>query len=234
MKLPVRSRIWLSGRGGRLTLWLGGASLALMSFVQITRELLEGEVASVDRAVQLAATNARTPWLTVAAVDVTALGSVTLVVLLSLFALMVLLVLRDWRDAMQLVAASAGSGILTSITKNFIERMRPAEAQQLVTVSGFSYPSGHSVSTAALYLTIAIIAVRHVRRPGARAAIVLAAVLVVLLVGASRVYLGVHYATDVVSGVSLGVAWALLLAALFGPPDHGRIDHHHFDRHPSS
>jgi undecaprenyl-diphosphatase len=104
---------------------------------------------------------------------------------------------------------------LTLATKDIIERIRPAQAQQLIAVSGFSYPSGHSLSTAALYLTIAIIACRNVENRGARAAIFIAVSLVVMMVGASRVYLGVHYATDVVSGISLGAAWALLLAGVF-------------------
>jgi undecaprenyl-diphosphatase len=96
--------------------------------------------------------------------------------------------------------------------KNFIERIRPQEVQPLIVVSGFSYPSGHSVSTSALYLTIAIIASGHVKHAGARAAIFLAVSAVLLMVGASRVYRGVHYATDVLSGISLGASWALVLA----------------------
>jgi undecaprenyl-diphosphatase len=184
-------------------------------FVRITRELIEGEVGAVDSAILLTVAKTRTPWLTIAAVDVTALGSVTLVVLFSAFTLVVLLVLRDRLAALQLLAASAGAGILTLVTKNIIERIRPEEVQQLIVVSGFSYPSGHSVSTSALYLTIAIIAGRYVQRAGARAAIFLAVSLALIMVGASRVYLGVHYATDVVSGISLGTAWALLLAGFF-------------------
>ena len=213
-------RRFLSGlmngaRAGRLSLWLGGALLALLAFVRITRELIEGEVGAIDSAILLAMAKLRTPWLTVAAVDVTALGSITLVILFSAFTLLVLLVLRDRLGALQLLAASAGAGILTLLTKDLIERIRPAEAQQLIVVSGFSYPSGHSVSTSALYLTIAIIAGRYVQHTGARISIVLAASVVVMMVGSSRVYLGVHYATDVLSGISLGAAWALLLAAFF-------------------
>ena len=209
------SRPLFSARAGRLSLWLGGAALAFLAFVRITRELIEGDVSAVDRAILLAVARTRTPWLTVAAIDVTALGSITLVVLFSAFTLMVLLVLRDRLGALQLLAASTGAGILTLLTKNIIERIRPEEVQRLITVSGFSYPSGHSVSTSALYLTIAIIAGRYVQHSGARAAIFLAVSAVLIMVGASRVYLGVHYATDVVSGISLGAGWALVLAGFF-------------------
>ena len=194
---------------------MGGAALALLMFVRITRELIEGEVGAMDSAILLAVARKRTPWLTIAAIDVTALGSITLVVLFSAFTLVVLLVLRDRLGALQLLAASVGAEILIVATKNIIERIRPAEAVPLIVVSGFSYPSGHSVSTSALYLTIAIVASRYVQRPAARAAIFLAVSVVLIMVAASRVYLGVHYATDVVSGISLGAAWALLLAGFF-------------------
>src|ERR1035437_7417346 len=216
------SRPLFSARAGRLSLWLGGAALALLIFVRVTRELIEGDVSAVDIAILLTVAKIRTPWLTIAAVDVTALGSTTLVILFSAFTLVVLLVLRDRLGALQLLAASAGAGILTVVTKDTIERTRPEEVQQLIVVSGFSYPSGHSLSTSALYLTIAIIASRYIRHSGAKAAIFLAISAVVIMVGASRVYLGVHYATDVVSGISLGAAWALVLAGLFTLVGHRR------------
>lgn len=209
------SRTLLSARAGRLSLWLGGAALAFGVFVSITKEFIEGDVSAVDSAILLTVAKTRSPWLTTVAVDVTALGSTTLVVLFSAFTLVVLLVLRERLGALQLLAASAGAGILTLVTKNIIERIRPEEAQQLIVVSGFSYPSGHSVSTSALYLTIAIIAGRFVQHSGAKAAMFMAVSAVLVMVGASRVYLGVHYATDVVSGISLGAAWALLLAGFF-------------------
>jgi undecaprenyl-diphosphatase len=209
------SRALLSPRAGRLSLWLGGAALALVVFVRITRELIEGDAGGMDSAILHVVANDRTPWLTVAAVDVTALGSITLVVLFSAFALFVLLLLRDRMGALQLLAASVGAGILTIVTKDIVERARPTEVQQSIGASGFSYPSGHSVSTAALYLTIAIIACGYVQHSGARSAIFIVLTAVPIMVGASRVYLGVHYATDVVSGISLGAAWALILAGFF-------------------
>jgi undecaprenyl-diphosphatase len=220
VRFAFMSHTLLSAGAGRLSLWLGGATLALGTFVRITRELIEGDVSAMDSAILLAVAKKRTPWLTITAVDVTALGSITLVVLFSVFTLMVLLVLRDRLGALQLLTASVGAGILTLVAKNLIERIRPVEAQQLIVVSGFSYPSGHSVSTSALYLTIAIIAGRYVQHSGARAAIFVAVSAVLIMIGASRVYLGVHYPSDVVSGISLGAAWALLLAGFFNLVGH--------------
>jgi hypothetical protein len=120
------SRTLFSARSGRLSLWLGGAALALGMFVRITREFIEGDVGVMDSAILLAVAKKRTPWLTITAVDVTALGSITLVVLFSVFTLVVLLVLRDRLGALQLLSASMEAGVLTLVTKNLIERIRPA------------------------------------------------------------------------------------------------------------
>ena len=120
------SRTLFSARSGRLSLWLGGAALALGMFVRITREFIEGDVGVMDSAILLAVAKKRTPWLTITAVDVTALGSITLVVLFSVFTLVVLLVLRDRLGALQLLSASMEAGVLTLVTQNLIERIRPA------------------------------------------------------------------------------------------------------------
>jgi hypothetical protein len=82
------SRPSFSARAGRLSLWLGGAALAFLIFFRITRELVEGDVSALDSAILLTVARNRTPWLTIAAVNVTALGSITLVVLFSAFTLL--------------------------------------------------------------------------------------------------------------------------------------------------
>ncbi len=204
-----------STRAIKASLWLGTASLAFALFIKITSELLEHEVSSVDRTILIGVAKARAPWFTLVAVDLTALGSVTLVVLISPIALCVLLLLKDRMGALQLVAASVGAGILTTTVKNYIDRARPEVVTQLVEVSGLSYPSGHSLAATSLYLTIAIVVSRHLQRTRSQIAILAMTVGIILLVGMSRIYLGVHYPSDVASGISLGAAWALLLAGCF-------------------
>lgn len=199
----------------RLSLWLGAASLSFGIFVKITSELLENEVHGIDSSILTAVAKMRRPWLTGVAVDLTALGSTTLVVLISAVVICMLLSLQDRLAAWQLLLNSVGAGIWTGITKNVIERARPENIIPLVQVSGFSYPSGHSLASASLYLTIAILAVRYLPTTKARVLLFGLAVAVISLVCLSRVYLGVHYPSDVVSGLSLGVAWALLLAGGF-------------------
>src|ERR1035441_4905808 len=142
------SQAKFSDRAIKASWWLGTASLAFGLFIKITSELLEHEVSGVDRTILIGFAKTRTPWVTVVAVDLTALGSVTLVVLVSTIALCVLLLLKDKMAALQLVAASAGAGILTTTIKDYIDRARPEVVTQLVQVSGLSYPSGHSLAAA--------------------------------------------------------------------------------------
>ena len=112
-------------------------------------------------------------------------------------------------------STSVGAGILTTTIKNYIDRPRPEVVTHLIPASGFSYPSGHSLAAASLYLTVAILVCRHLQRAGHQIAILAMTVGIILLVGISRIYLGVHYPSDVASGISLGAAWALLLAGCF-------------------
>jgi len=201
-----------SARAIKAAWWLGTASLAFGVYIEITSELLEDEVSGVDRTILIHFAKVRTPWLTEVAVDLTALGSVTLVVLISTIALCVLLLLKDRMGALQLGAASVGAGILTTTIKNYIDQPRPEVVQQVIRVSGLSYPSGHSLAAASLYLTVAILVCRHLQRMGHQIAILMMTIVIILLVGISRIYLGVHYPSDVASGVSLGAAWALVLS----------------------
>jgi undecaprenyl-diphosphatase len=200
----------------RRSLWLGALALALGTFATVTREIVGARAAGgADHAILFWFARHRSPWLTSMMIDVTALGSVTIVTLVTVLAFAILLAVRDGRGALQLAVASAGTSLRTLVAKSFIERSRPTEVEHLVNVSGFSYPSGHSLAAAALYLTIAIMAERHLRSGPFRVALMVGAIFLIVMVALSRVYLGVHYPSDVLSGVCLGAAWALILTGLF-------------------
>jgi len=155
----------------------------------------------------------RRPWLNAVAVELTALGSPLLVALFTVVAAGLLRAFGDRRGAGALVIASLASALLTSTLKGLLERPRPDVVSKLVHVASLSYPSGHSLASSAVYLTAALVVARHLPSTAHRIVALLSTSVLVLFIGASRVYLGVHYPSDVVAGILVGTACASLMAA---------------------
>src|SRR5207245_2521008 len=107
------------------------------------------------------------------------------------------------------VLATAGGGALSAGLKWWFGRKRPEIVPHLVNVGSASFPSGHSMLALVTYLTLGALLARFVARRRSRTYCVAVSLLLALLVGLSRVYLGVHYPTDVLAGWSAGLAWAL-------------------------
>jgi undecaprenyl-diphosphatase len=197
-----------------------GVALSLVaSFVELSEELLDPEeqatrLVGADAAVLRFVARARTPWLNGIAMDLTALGSTLLVAIFTVSLGAILFVKGDRRGATILVVSAFASGALTIVTKRLLERPRPEIVPRLVEVSGLSYPSGHSLASAAVYLTAAFIIARHVSLVRERVAGVVFTSALVLSIGVSRVYLGVHYPSDVFGGILLGTAWALVMGVV--------------------
>ena len=139
--------------------------------------------------------------------DLTAFGSATLVTLFALGGYAVLLAQRRRREALQLALAAAGSGLWVETLKPLYARARPDALPALTEWFNASFPSGHTLMSAALYPTLAVLFGARLR-PGPRAALLAVALLLVLTVGLSRVYLRVHYPTDVIGGAVFGLLWA--------------------------
>ena len=153
----------------------------------------------------------RSSELTVVFVNLTAVGSLTVVALLSLIGAAFLMSIRARREAIQLFLIVGAAQGLTELAKNSIERPRPSAIPALVEAAGFSYPSGHALMTTAFYVTLALIVNRHIRSSSQRVILAVSVTVIVFAVALSRVYLGVHYPSDTVGGTLLGLGLALLL-----------------------
>lgn len=149
-------------------------------------------------------------WLLGAMRDLTALGSATVLVLFVLAVAGALLARRQYHALVLLLVAALGGMLLNILLKPVFGRPRPDIALRLTEVRSLSFPSGHAMGSAIVYLTLAALLARLVQPLALKVYFLGLAVLLTFLVGASRVYLGVHYPTDVLAGWTVGLAWALL------------------------
>lgn len=207
---------WLWAAERRWTLFLAASLVALGTFMEISEELLEDDELSImDERILRFVASYRVAWLTITFVDITALGSRTVLGLATLGAAVALVRLADVRGALQMLFATAGAGFWTLVTKQAFGRARPELVERLIEVQGYSFPSGHSAGAATVYLAFAMVFTPHLRTLTSRGLLIVAACSLAVLVGFSRVYLGVHYPSDVVSGLVFGSGWVLLLSAPF-------------------
>lgn len=186
-------------------------------FLELAGEIRENETRVFDECVILAMREPGnpddpigSPRVEEIARDLTALGGVTVLTLVSLVAFGAAAFSgRAKLGGAALAAVIAGSAA-TSLLKSGYARPRPDLVEHGTWVANASFPSGHSMMSAVVYLTLAILVARIQQRHRVRVFIVGVAVLLTVLVGASRVYLGVHWPTDVFAGWFLGAAWAVL------------------------
>jgi undecaprenyl-diphosphatase len=192
---------------------LGTAGIGI--FLKLTEELAEGELDTIDNTLLREVIALRTPSINGPSVDLTALGSVTVLTLIVTLAATLFALGRHWGSVSQLLIATLGGALGSTVLKRVMERERPPEVGRLVHVVSFSYPSGHSVASATIYLTLAILAARQLKNPRAQKLVVMFAILLATAVGMSRAYIGVHWPSDILAGLSLGGGWALLVSAVF-------------------
>jgi undecaprenyl-diphosphatase len=150
-------------------------------------------------------------WLTPLAHGATELGGTPFLTLATVLLAGWLALRRRWRFLAILLVAVLGETLLSHLLKEFFDRPRPDIVPHLVEVSSKSFPSGHASSGAAIYLTIAALVAAQLREKRSRTLVFAAAGAIAFAIGASRVYLGVHYPTDVIGGWSLGAAWAAIV-----------------------
>ena len=198
---------------------LGAAVLLLGVFVflQVAEETLEGESQGLDTAILLALRNPADTtdplgpaWFEHAMADITALGGFAVLTLLVGMIAVFLLVMRKWGKAILLVAAPITGTLLSEGLKLGFGRPRPDLVSHLAETQSASFPSGHAMLSAITYLTLGVLLARITQGRFAKGLIISFAIMLTVLVGASRIYLGVHWPSDVLAGWCLGSAWAAL------------------------
>ncbi|MCJ9753893.1 phosphatase PAP2 family protein [Neorhizobium sp. BETTINA12A] len=188
----------------------------LFVFFRLTDEVLEGETHAFDEKILLAlrdATDLATPlgpyWLNHAMGDITALGGVTVLTLMTVMGTVFLILSRQRAIALFMFLSIAGGWLLSSLLKLGVARPRPDIVPHLVEVSDLSFPSGHAMLSAVTYLTLGALLSRAQPYRSTRIFLIGAAIFLTFIIGFSRVYLGVHYPTDVLGGWCAGATWAL-------------------------
>lgn len=216
----ARLRELLSSAGWRefvLLLSVGALFGGILVFVGISDLVLEGEFHETEirwmkdlRSPEDLARPIGPTWLEDVSREITVLGGGVVLALITLVVVGYLLIERWYASTVLLLVAVGGGMLLTNVLKGYFERDRPTAVPHLADSLFASYPSGHSMMSSVVYLTLAVLLARAMERRRVKVYCVAVALLLSLMVGASRVYLGVHYPTDVVGGWAAGTAWALL------------------------
>ncbi len=186
-------------------------------FLELASEMRENETRSFDETVILALREPGNPDEPIGshrveeiARDLTALGGVTVLTIVALVSFGAAAFSGRLKLGLCALAAVVAGSVATSLLKAGYARPRPDLVEHGTWVYNASFPSGHSMMSAVVYLTLAILVARIQTRHRVRVFVVGVAILLTVLVGASRVYLGVHWPTDVFAGWFLGAAWAVL------------------------
>jgi undecaprenyl-diphosphatase len=216
----TRLRELLSSAGWRefvLLLSVGALLGGILVFIGVTDLVLEGDLHETEirwmrdlRSPEDLARPIGPAWLESVSREVTVLGGGVVLTLITLVVTGYLLIERWYASTLLLVIAVGGGMLLTNVLKSYFDRDRPSVVPHLADSLFKSYPSGHSMMSSVVYLTLAVLLARTMERRRVKVYCVAVALLLSLMVGASRVYLGVHYPTDVIAGWAGGIAWALL------------------------
>jgi undecaprenyl-diphosphatase len=202
---------------GALGIFLvGGLIIAVIGtalFVALASYVRSGSTQAFDESVIRWLGAHHTRSLDVAMVEITALGT-GIVVMMVVAVAALFLVLAEYKySAMLLLASTLGGLVLNAVLKLGFNRPRPSILVPVVHAVSSSFPSGHAMSAAIVYTTVAYLAARLLKRRWARWLVMTAAFIVIALISLSRMYLGVHYPSDVLAGIVVGLAWAAFCMA---------------------
>jgi undecaprenyl-diphosphatase len=210
-----RGLTWLGLHQLSVLLSVAALSAGVWVFLELADEVVERETSGIDETLLLALRNRADQsdpigpgWVEEMGRDFTALGSMGVLALITIAALGYLLLAGRNRTSLFTLIAVTGGLLLSTLLKIGFDRARPDLVPHGSTVYTASFPSGHSMMAAVTYLTLAAILSRVHAEPLLKAYLLIVAALITVLVGVSRIYLGVHWPTDVLAGWAAGAAWA--------------------------
>ncbi len=213
---------WLRPRGRRwpevpVLVALATVTALAWLFIELAEEVTSGDTRHFDNLVLTALRDPADPslpigplWLVDAARDVTALGSTSVLCLVVVIVVGYLAIVRRPREIVVLLAAVATGLVLSASLKFAFDRPRPPAGSAVQRTHTTSFPSGHSFSSALVYLTLGAMLARVMPARKLRVYLIGVAIGLSVLIGLTRVYLGVHYPTDVLAGWAAGAGWAVL------------------------
>ena len=188
------------------------AAAALVLFTWLGREILEGEVLALDERLRALVHDLASPRLTTLMRAASLYGGPAVLVPAGLVAAVAFMV-KGWRrGALLVVVTLAGAGLLNWLLKFSFARVRPASFFDYPLPGSPSFPSGHALYAASVFGGLAVLLAARIQNRPLQLAIWYVAISLILLVGISRVYLGVHYPTDVLAGYAIGVIWVTAVA----------------------
>jgi len=205
-----------SSREIRILLNLFILVTAILVFTYVAKEVVSGESKGFDEMTlnylrhdgKIMADEQT--WLTGMMIDITALGGTTIIFMITAAVVFYLLIQKQYEFMWLILIATIGGAILSFGLKELFARERPQLIYHLLTVKSLSFPSGHAMMSSVVYLTQGALLAKVRSNKNLRVYILLVAIILVFLIGISRIYLGVHYPTDVLAGWSVGLAWASL------------------------
>jgi undecaprenyl-diphosphatase len=226
--LPRLSRVRAAAQtvarrlGPRLGLGLLAALIVVVLFGALAAEVREGDTQGIDDAVRVTIYGVASPAATRVLYCATTLGSPIVLLPATIAVSLVFLHLRRIRAAILLTVTMAGVTLLSWLLKLLFRRPRPVPFFGITMPSTYSFPSGHSLGAFCFYGALAALVTARLRSQWLRAVVWAVAVVIIVVVGFSRLYLGVHYPSDVIGGYATGFVWVLAVASadrIFRPAD---------------
>ena len=194
-----------------LLLGLATAIVALIFFGWLADEALEGDARQFDEATRAAVHHLATPFLTAIMRGFSFVGS-TIALSLGTVFVVVQFAMRKWgREAKLFAITMIGAGLLNVTLKLAFKRPRPVPFFNLTPPETYSFPSGHSLTSAVFFGALAAILTARIKSKRVRTGVWIVATAMFLLIGLSRIYLGVHYTTDVIAGFAAALIWILVV-----------------------